>query len=136
MFEAVLSQTVYEARLRLLESTSVYPVYGNPRTGLLRTFWERDTVPRSLFSSVVCVFRVPFVALQKAATSSSYFCQNSFAGLLLRQGENSHYKKGLLLEGTQKKTAKSTHPPQEQRTSIGHILKATHIQKALSPELW
>ena len=30
-----------------LESVSVNPVYGNPRTGLLRTYWETDRVLRS-----------------------------------------------------------------------------------------
>ena len=30
-----------------LERVSVYPVYGNPRTGLLRPFWEPDRVLRS-----------------------------------------------------------------------------------------
>ena len=25
----------------------MYPVYGNPRTGILRTFWELDRVLRS-----------------------------------------------------------------------------------------
>ena len=30
-----------------LESVSVHPVHGNPLTGLLRTFWERDRVLRS-----------------------------------------------------------------------------------------
>ena len=32
-----------------LESVSVHPVHGNPRTGLLRTFWEPDWVLRSPF---------------------------------------------------------------------------------------
>ena len=32
----------------------MYPVYGNPRTGLLRTFWEPDRVPRSPFRGL-CV---------------------------------------------------------------------------------
>ena len=48
---------------RLGERFSVYPVNGNPRTGLLRTFWERDRVLGSLFCSGVCVFRVPSIAL-------------------------------------------------------------------------
>ena len=30
-----------------LESVSVHPVHGNPRTGLLRTFWKPDRVLRS-----------------------------------------------------------------------------------------
>ena len=30
-----------------LESVSVHPVYGNPQTGLLRTFWEPRRVLRS-----------------------------------------------------------------------------------------
>ena len=38
----------------ILESVSVHPVYGNPRTGLLRTFWEPDWVLRSPFRGL-CV---------------------------------------------------------------------------------
>ena len=36
---------VASAPLRL-ESVAVHPVYGNPRKGLLRTFWEPDWVVR------------------------------------------------------------------------------------------
>ena len=36
------------------KSVSVHPVHGNPRTGLLRTFWEPDRVLRSPFRGL-CV---------------------------------------------------------------------------------
>ena len=39
-------------RLPLKKSVSVYPVHGNPRTDLLRTFWERDRVLRSLLQGL------------------------------------------------------------------------------------
>ena len=43
-----LSQKVRRIRrFTDLESVSVHPVHGNPRTGLLRTFWEQDSVLRS-----------------------------------------------------------------------------------------
>ena len=38
-----------------LESVSVHPVYGNPRTGLLRTFWEPDRVLRSPLRGFLCL---------------------------------------------------------------------------------
>ena len=41
-------------RVQELESVSVHPVYDNPRTGLLRTFWEPDRVLRSPLRSL-CV---------------------------------------------------------------------------------
>ena len=40
--------------IQKLESISVHPVHGNPRTGLLRTFWEPDRVLRSPFRGL-CV---------------------------------------------------------------------------------
>ena len=51
---AFRSLTSGENRSLNLESVSVYPANGNPRTGLLRTFWERDRVLRSLFRGL-CV---------------------------------------------------------------------------------
>ena len=69
--------------MRFLESVSVHPAYGNPRTGLLRTFWKPDRVqgfmcsgcPQLPYSksvsagflearSGVCVSRVPKIALR------------------------------------------------------------------------
>ena len=63
-----------------LESVSVYPVYGSPRTGLLRTFWEADRVLRSPLRGLCgqgalnCPTRSAFLCTLYTATPERAFC--------------------------------------------------------------
>ena len=54
-----------------LESVSVHPAHGNPRTGLLRTFWERDRVLRSPFRGL-CVQGVLSCPTRRASLCTLY----------------------------------------------------------------
>ena len=95
-----------------LENISVHPVHRNPRTGLLRTFWERDRVLRSPLRGLCVQGACPKLPYKKSVSvhpvhgnprtdllrtlwKPHRVLRSPFLGLCLRGAQNDPSKEGL-----------------------------------------